>query len=331
MEKSQVYIAGCYTGRGGPGLMLLEKKEKRLYTVDVWRGLCDPIWAEKGKDGVFFAACADENGDGVVASLRVEAGKIRCLSTQPTGGRDTCHLTLDEQGETLYAANYADGSLAVFPVRAGVLLPRTQLIRHMEKTGPHPTRQENCHIHQTRFRPGTDEVFVCDLGADAVMVYLRQADGTLAFQKKIQAESGTGPRHLLFDGPERFFLVGELTGWLSEYALVSGEWRLRQTVSTLPEGFAAPNTAAAIRKKGDTLYVSNRGHDSIAVFAHGADGLKRAGWIMTPGKLPRDFLLTEEGFLVAQQGGGGIALLDEKGAVLDAVDQPGMVCLLQLG
>ena len=330
MYGTEVFAAGCYTSRGGSGLTLLKRVGDTLKTLDVWKGLCDPIWIEKGRDGVFFVSCADEDGNGMAASFRAEDGKLRCLSAQPTGGSDTCHLTLDEAGETLYAANYADGSLAVFPVWNGLLRPRVQLIRHTERTGPHPTRQEDCHIHQTRFRPGTDEVFVCDLGADAVMVYLRQADGTLVFKEKIQAESGTGPRHLLFDGPDRFYLVGELRGWLSEYECVSGKWLLRQTVSTLPADFAGENTAAAIRKKDGTLYVSNRGHDSIAVFERGEDGLQAVKWLKTPGRLPRDFLLTEDGFLVAQQGGGGVALLNADGAVLGAVEQPGMVCLCGL-
>lgn len=329
MGNMERYAAGCYTSLGGPGLMLLERTGDTLRTLDVWPGLCDPIWVEKGKNGVFFAACADEKGDGTAASFRVEGERLVCLSMQSTGGRDTCHLTLDEEGKTLYAANYADGSLAVFPVRDGLLRPRTQLIRHQEKTGPHPTRQEGCHIHQTRFRPGTREIFVCDLGADAVVIYLRQPDGTLTRMDKIQAESGTGPRHLLFDGPDRFCLVGELQGWLSEYACVSGKWLLRQTVSTLPEYFTDKNTAAAIRKKGDMLYVSNRGHDSIAAFSRGPSGLKAIGWLKTPGKLPRDFLLTKDGFLVAQQG-GGVALLRADGTVLSTVDQPGMVCLCKL-
>ena len=330
-----LFAVGSYTSLGGPGVAVIRAEGTKLAFLCASREVTEPTWVMQAPKHphILYAACgAEGTKEGIAASFFFSQDGLTLLSAQPTGGRACCHLAVDEEEKNLYAANYLDGSVSVFPLtEEGKIGPRSQFLRHIAPTGPNPVRQECSHAHQCVFRPGTQELFVCNLGTDQVLIYARQADGTLRPQSSIQAQPGTGPRHLAFDGPCRFYLAGELGGWLSVYQLQEGKWQCLQLLPTVPGGFQGENTAAAIRLDEKRAYVSNRGHDSIALFDRGADGLLTpVGHVAVPGCFPRDFRLWAGGFLLAQQKRGGVAWMDAQGQPGESLALEGAVCLCPL-
>lgn len=327
-------VAGSYTSLGGPGLALLEWLGNRLTVVQTTDGVKEAIWAEKSKKTpVIFAAGAQADGiHTCVASFAVEDEGLTLLSRQESEGMECCHLCLDEEEKFLYAANYGDGSVSVFPVgEEGRIGTCIQHIRRCTALGPRAERQEKNHAHQACFRPGTKELFLCDLGADQVAIYYAGKNGQLAAVCEIACVPGSGPRHLSFDGPDAFYLVGELDSSVSRYVYDGKVWQMVQHLSALPNGFEKQNTASAIRQDDRHVYLSNRGHDSIAVFRKNADGmLGQPYFIRTPGACPRDFQVLGDGFMLAQQQSGTVTCINENGVPVSQVHIPGAVSLMMM-
>lgn len=328
------FAIGTYTDLGGPGITLVSLENDRLTLDGVTSDRGDnPIWLEQDpvRKNVCYAACntgAEETG--WVASYRMDkTGWVR-TSLQPTHGRACCHLLVNSEAGLLYAANYLDGSVSVFPITDQGLQAECQ---HLQQhgTGPDKERQECAHAHQLTRRPGTDELFVCDLGADKIVTYHMEENGLLSVSGEIGCKPGIGPRHLLFDGPDGFWLVGELDGWIARYCLMDKGWNCVQLLQTADRTPGIVNTAAAIRCGGGQVYVSNRGQDTIAVFGVEADGrLNAQDQIPVPGSFPRDFRLVGERLLIACQNEGGLCLTDMDGHLLSRAQIPGAVCILPL-
>ena len=335
-KRIMIFAVGTYTSLGGPGVALVEAMGEQLKFLCSSDQVADPTWVMQSPENphILYAAGAVKGSkDGLVASFLWEKETLTLLSTQETGGQACCHLCVDEDESHLYAANYLDGSVSVFPLENGKILPCCQFIRHEAPLGPNEKRQEFSHAHQFTFRPGTKEAFVCNLGTDQVVVYERMENGLLKNTYEIPAvQPGTGPRHLIFDGTDRFYLVGELEGWISTYSFKNNAWQCDQLLSTLPEGYDGPvNTAAAIRMDESHVYVSNRGQDSIVIFDKQADHtLKLNRHVAVPGCFPRDFRLWEKGFLLAQQKAGGVAYMTADGAPVASLPIDGAVCLCPL-
>lgn len=325
-------IAGSYTSLGGRGLTLLKWQGNSFDVLDSTDAVKEPIWAEKSKKHpVIFTAGAQADGvHTCVASFAVSDDGFTLLSRQESQGMECCHLCVDEDEKFLYAANYGDGSVSVFPLEEdGKIGACIQQVKRCTALGIRADRQEKNHAHQVCWRPGTGELFVCDLGADQVAVYRVGKDGLITEQAVIACVPGSGPRHLTFDGPDAFYLVGELDNSVSRYVYDGRAWQRKQHISALPGRYDKPSTAAAIRQDGRHLYVSNRGHDSIAVFQKEADGmLKQPYFIHTPGSCPRDFCLLGYGFLLAHQQSGTVTCINENGVPVAQVHLPGAVSLL---
>lgn len=328
-----IAVGSYNTFMDGPGLAVVKLTGDNMEVVAVDEQLKDPIWAEQSKKtGLLYVSATQENGrNACVGAYRFEDGALTLVSRQDDPGMGNCHLCLNEEETFLYSANYSDGTVAVFPLdQEGRILPCIQFFEHQAPLGPQKDRQERTHAHQVSFRPGTKELFLCDLGADQVVIYLAGEDGKLTLKEELICQPGSGPRHLSFDGENAFYLVGELDGWMSRWEYEAGKWQCSQTLSSLPEGYAGPaNTAAAVRQDEGHVYLSNRGHDSIAVFKKLKNGwLEKPFFIRTPGTFPRDFLLMNGGFLLAQQNSGTVTYMNENGVPLAQVKIPGAVSLL---
>lgn len=322
----RLYI-GSYTRMGGPGIAVCSLKDGRITVESTAREIEDPIWVSlSGDRKTLYAVGSDTLGEGVAAGYRVEDGRLMLLSRQHTGGRAACHLTLSGDERYLYAANYLSGSISVFPVRDGVIGDCIQYIRH-EGSGPHPERQEAAHTHQCLFRPGTSELFVCDLGIDQVVVYHQDAaSGLLSYKEKIIMPGGMGPRHLVFADENCFYVTGELDNIVRRCLHREGAWQIDGEISTLPDEYTQKNLSAAIRLHDGALYVTNRGHDSLCRISLDEQGaMVQAAWQATGGQYPRDFAFAGEEIVFAHQNGGGVvltggALIEMDGAVCVCVD-----------
>jgi 6-phosphogluconolactonase len=240
-------------------------------------------------------------------------GKLTLLNQQPSAGTDPCHLLLDKENKNVLVANYSSGSVAVLPVQPdGKLGAATTILQHIGKS-IHPERQTGPHAHCVTLDAANHFAFVCDLGLDKIMTYQFDAQrGTLspANPSFTAVKAGAGPRHLVFHPDGRHaYVINELNSTITALAYDSPRGVLTelQTLSTLPDGFTGNNSTAEVQvhPSGKFLYGSNRGHDSLAVFAIDSDKgtLTPVEYRSTQGKKPRHFAIDPTGkfLLVANQ------------------------------
>lgn len=223
-------------------------------------------------DGTALFA-VDERRSGRVRSYRIEGdGGLTETSVRSSLGSHPCHIATHPDGTHVFTVNYASGNFAVHPVHSGGALGEPLFAVQHTGRGPHPERQDGPHLHQVVPDPGGRYVLVADLGADTVTSYEFDVDsGRLVQRCQVALRPGSGPRHLaLHPDGDRGYLVNELDSSMTEFGWhpESGRIEPGRTLSTVPPDDARPNFPAevVIRPDGRFGYVSNRGHDSIAVF-----------------------------------------------------------------
>ena len=288
---------GTYTGEGGGGLYPLSYDVGR----DRWTvGAPDPL-TQNASFGAYgrrhdLLYLVDETSAGtVVAYRRRDRARVGVVSA---AGADPCHVAIDARQRRLAVANYGSGSVAVFALDPATGLPvAPPVVRVNKGAGPNVARQRGPHAHWVGFSPDGRWLHSVDLGTDEVLGYdLRGGVGPT--MTSYRAAPGAGPRHMVFHPHlAKAYLLSELAG---DVTLLEGDggggFRARQTLTTARPGFSGVNYPAelAIDRAGRRLYVSNRGDDSIAVFAVDRDGrLNLMQHIGTQGHWPRFFLLVE--------------------------------------
>jgi 6-phosphogluconolactonase len=241
------------------------------------------------------------------------AATLGALASEPTRGAAPCYVSTDRSGRLLFVANYGGGSVAMFPVLAnGSIGAMSGFIQH-HGHGPNAERQEGPHAHCVIADPANRFVLVADLGLDRIMVYRFDADsGTLSTSTSAQGmlAPGSGPRHLAFHPDGRVvYVTNELASTVSafRYDPDTGSLTELQTVPAVSEPTSVPNAPADIHlhPSGRFLYMSNRGHNSIAVFAIDRDTamLAPVQLASTEGDWPRNFAIDPSGdfLIVANQ------------------------------
>lgn len=276
-----------------PSYFCVDEARRRVYAVNELKEF----------DGAF--------GGGVTELSYDESLHLQVERSCGTGGTDPCHLALSPDGDLLSVANFASGSVSVFPVRES-LGPRSQLLQH-HGSSVHPVRQQGPHAHGVIF--GHGRMLVPDLGLDKLVAYRRDGAGfseDAALTR--QLKPGSGPRFGEFSKDGRhFYLINEIASSVTHFLWDGGTLLEKETVSTLEEGFAGDNICSDLHLSPDGafLYASNRGHDSIAVFAVGEDGsLSLRERVPCGGRTPRNFCLTPDGryVLVGNQESDNIAV-----------------------
>jgi 6-phosphogluconolactonase len=240
------------------------------------------------------------HGDGDYASafaLDPKSGEAKLLGRAATGGKNGVREALDPTGRYLVVANYSSGSVAVLPVGPdGALRDQHQLVQLPGEPGPHKVEQQSSHPHDIVFDPSGRFVLVPDKGLDRVFVFrFDSATGKLTptEQGSVRSLPGAGPRHLAFHPKLPIvWVLNELNSTLATYRFdpYSGSLTPFQVLTTLPADFTGDSTAAeiAVSPDGRFVYGSNRGHDSVAIYAANAEGLlSPAGWQPTQGAGPR--------------------------------------------
>jgi 6-phosphogluconolactonase (cycloisomerase 2 family) len=293
---------GTYAGGGGAGLYPLSCEAPDM---TVGTPYSDAPNASFGAYSPQFDLhyLVDEQDDGALgAHRRSAAGWIR-EARATTGGASPCHVALDRTQSWVAVANYTSGSIALYRLDPVSGLPLAPPLYHANTgSGPDPERQRSPHAHWVGFGLDNDFLYVADLGADMVVAFPFDAErGTLGSpHTALVAAPGSGPRHLFFHPrhPTSAYLACELNSTLVALDVFGGELHRRTTLSTLPSGLdQGPNNLAHIdaNAAGDRLYVSNRGHDSIAVFALEENGDPHLlQHVVSGGASPRFFLLLEQ-------------------------------------
>jgi len=256
--SGQVTMIGLAAETTNPSFVAVHPNGRFLYAVNELKNYKGP------------------NSGGVSAfAVDRATGKLTFLNELPSLGADPCYIIVDKEGKHVLVANYTGGSVAVFPIKDdGSLGEASAFVQHTGH-GTNPQRQEGPHAHSIDLSPGERFAYVDDLGLDETLIYkYDSAKGTLTPNDPpfAKLDPNTGPRHFALRPDGRFaYVVGEMGHTVTVFAndLKKGSLEKLQTISTLPADFSGRNDDAEIEvhPSGKFLYASNRGHESIAVYA----------------------------------------------------------------
>lgn len=234
-----------------------------------------------------------------------KTGKLTLLNRAPVVGQNPSHFSIDKTGKWLLVANYESGSVAVLPIEPdGKLGEATAFVQH-KGSSVNPQRQAGPHAHSILPSPNNRFVLAADLGLDEILVYRFDAGkGTLTPNNPpfTKVAAGAGPRHFAFHPNKKYvYVVSEMGNTVTTFAYDDAKGALTelQAVPTLPKDFTGRSSSAEIvvDSAGKFVYSSNRGHDSIAVFAIDAKKgtLTPVEIVPTQGKTPQSFTIDPTG------------------------------------
>jgi 6-phosphogluconolactonase len=309
-----VYV-GTYTGEKSKGIYAFRMdKQGKLSPLGLVAETPSPSFLAIHPNNKYLYAVNEKN-DGSVSAFSIDAktGKLAQLNDQPSHGAGPCHIIVDETGKTVMVANYGAGSIAAYPVQKdGSLGEATAKIQH-QGSSVDSRRQKGPHAHHITTDPSNRYALVCDLGLDKILIYrFDPAKGSLIANEPAfgVVKPGAGPRHLAFHPKGRFAYVNnEMNSTLTVFSFDPKRGALEevQTVSTLPAEVKGNSTAEIeVHPSGKLVYVSNRGHDSIAAYSIDPK-TGRVTFIehqSSGGKTPRNFAIDPKGeFLLSENQG----------------------------
>lgn len=259
-----------------------------------------------------------EDKEGTISAFAINRadGQLTLLNTVRSGGAGPTYVSLHPTGRHLFVANYFGGSIAVLPIKAdGTLGEPTDVKQDAGDIGPTKAAHappgsfafsghDRTHAHMIQADPQGRFVLHADLGLDKILIWKFDAEqGTLTPNDppSVALPPGDGPRHFHFHPNGRWFYSIQEEGStlvLFDYDAATGRLTARQTISTLPPGYTGSNFCSEILVSGDGkfVYAGNRLHDSIGIFAVGANGeLKYVGEEWTRGNYPRSFTFDPTG------------------------------------
>ncbi|HXH48788.1 MAG TPA: lactonase family protein [Terriglobia bacterium] len=327
--KEFLLYVGSYNTAKGKGIhaFRFDAVAGRLTSIGLATEAVNPTFVTASADGRFLYATKEvalhqgkKSGSVKAFGINRRTGKLRFLNEVASGGTIPCYVALDKTDRYALVANYGSGSVTVIEARRDGRLGKVTAFDQYAGCGVNPQRQECPHAHSINVSPDNRFAISADLGLDKVLVYrFDQKTGALAPNNPAYASvnAGSGPRHIAFARNGRFvYVIGEMKSNITTFAYDARRGTLRklQTISTLPKGYKGQSDCAevAVSPTGKFVYGSNRGHDSIAVFA--ADPKKGT---LTPvervpsgGKTPRHFAIDPTGsyLLVANQESNCVAV-----------------------
>ncbi len=277
---------GTYTGEKSRGIYVsrLHPASGALSAAQLAAETPSPSYLAVHPTGNFLYAANEvstfeDKDTGSVSAFAVDraSGRLTALNQRASVGRGPAHLVVDRTGRNVLVANYGGGSVAALPLAAdGTLKPASAFIQHTGSSVD-PKRQTAPHAHSITLDSGNRFAYAADLGLDKVLIYrFDPARGSLEPNDPPFAavRPGAGPRHFTFHPSGRFaYVINEIKVTLTAFAVDTSRGSMTEieTMSTLPagqsvqEGFSTADVQ--MHPSGRFLYGSNRGHDSIVVFA----------------------------------------------------------------
>jgi 6-phosphogluconolactonase len=311
--ESLVYF-GTYTGANSKGVYVsrFDSDTGKLSAPELAAEIKNPTFLAVAPGGNFLYAVSevdkiDGKPTGAVDAFELDAksGRLTSLNRQNSGGSGPCHIAVDATGKCLLVANYGGGSIAALPINADGSLGEAATKIQYSGSGVNTNRQAGPHAHFILPSPDNRFVLNCDLGLDKVFIYhLDASDAKLSPGDPpfTTVAPGSGPRHLVFSADGKFvYVLNEMGGTITAftYNATNAAMAEVQTISTLPKDFSGVNTSAEIvlHPSGKFLYASNRGYDSITVFAvdEKSGRLTLVEYQSTQGRVPRHFTIDPTG------------------------------------
>ncbi len=311
MALTVAYL-GCYTeenrrGRGrGLGVFQVDLGSGGWSSIEVLEGERNPsFFAVERQQRFLYAVHGGTENQVSAFSIDGSTGRLTLLNRESSNGDNPVYPDVHPTSRWLVVANYAGATIAAYPLgEDGTIGQATDVRTHTGPLGPNSERQDQAHPHQVTWDRGGRYLFVPDLGLDRTYVYQLSPEGTFVPNDPAFAASapGSGPRHIAFHPNGRFaYLIHEMGNTITAFAYDGDRGVIEplQTLSTLPSDFSDVSVASeiAVGPSGRFVYGSNRGHDSIVVFAVDLENgtLSPVEWVSTQGRIPRHFALDRSG------------------------------------
>ena len=301
-RSGELQLVGSANVGPNPSFLAIHPNRRVLYAVN-------EVAEHNGKRGGAVGAFA----------IAANTGSLTRINEQSTEGAGPCYVSVDRKGRAVLVANYDAGSVAVLPILANGSLGEARVDQH-QGSGPDKERQEGPHAHSIVADPSNRFALGADLGTDRIVVYrIDEQSGTLEHLTANDAllAPGSGPRHIAFHPTlPLVFVANELKSTVTtlRFDQQRGTLAIVTSQSTLPHDWKGTSFVADIHvdSLGRNLYVSNRGHNSVAVFSVQPQTgvLTLAQVAATGGDWPRNFSLdpTERWLLVANQHTGSVVV-----------------------
>jgi 6-phosphogluconolactonase len=287
----------------GEGISVFKVDQERgtLTSIQTYGNLINPSYLALNRSRDCLYTVHGDGSDITAFTINPLTGELALLNSCSCEGRNPVHLALDPAERFMVVSNHLSGSLAVIDIHADGALGRVlQLVALEGQIGPHRGEQPFSKPHFNLFDPSGQFVLVPDKGLDCIFSF-RFQDGRLqpASPPSVNTREGAGPRHMAFHPHAPFaYTINELDSSVTAYRFNrhSGALQPFQVLPCLPASFTGNSRASAILvdDSGHYLYASNRGYDSVAVYAiePGSGLLQPIEYVLTEGKTPRFVTLT---------------------------------------
>lgn len=319
-QTREFLYTGTFSVRGSEGIYVFsfDRSQGKFEKIGTFHSYNDPTFLEFSPDKKILYAVNRQGIDtatnkGSVTSFRIHhaTGKLSEITSISSFGNSPCHVSVSRDGNYVFASHYRDGALTILSSgKKGQLIGLSDSV-FLRGSSINKQRQESAHAHFTQFIPELNFLVTADLGSDKLWIHsFRYGKISKPAYAAIETTPGSGPRHFEFYPRKNWIYVAEeLSSTVSQYYFHPDKLTIShlQRISTLPDSFSGSNSVADIHFSPDFkfLYVSNRGHNSLAIYRVDATTgkLNLIGHQPTLGKTPRNFYMDTRGefVLVANQ------------------------------
>ncbi|MEO5997717.1 MAG: lactonase family protein [Chitinophagaceae bacterium] len=355
-QPKEILYAGTYSDRGSKGIYVYQfnRADEKLTELQTVTEGKSPNYLEVHPNKKYLYAVYNEglqkvDQNGRVMSFKIDpaSGFLTKLNEVSSNGRGPAHVSVDPKGRFVYVSNYGEGTFSVYRIAPdGSLGEVTDTIRHTGKSSD-TSRQKAPHVHSIIPSDDGKFIYVSDLGIDKVMIYQVNSKTGKVTPAKMPFGSntpGSGPRHFAIHPNGKFaFSAEEMSSTVSSFTRdpSTGALTSLSRMSMLPADFKEVNSAADIHfsPDGKFLYASNRGHQSLVIYAIDANTGKMTlvGNEDTHGKHPRNFCMDSKGLYVfiANRDTDNITIFKRDSATgkltyTGEASTPAVVCIKQL-
>jgi len=271
---------------------------KNLELINTYTEGYNPAFILKHPNNKYLYVCYESIYEGHIATFKYDNDTLKLINTVSSNGKSTCYLCFDPELKNIININYWDSSITIHPLDNNILMESVYEIKpfiqnNIYHIGDHlDDRQSTSHHHSCVFH--NNDLYVPDLGTDKIDIYL-YFKNRLIYDGFYQLKKGSGPRYCLVR-EDKLYIVNELSSSILILQVEGGMIEDVQEISTIPTWYEGKNTCGNILiTKDDYIYVSNRGHNSIAIFEILKNGkLLGKDIIESGGRTPRHFNISKK-------------------------------------
>lgn len=319
MGKQLTGYIGTYTKAESEGVykFVLDLEKERITDVVPAAKLDNPTYLTISDNNQYLYAVSKEGEKGGITAYKIDSSnyELTLLNSFAKAGSPPCHVSVKSDNTNVVTANYHTKEVISYLTDTNGSLKEIADIAVQDGSGPHE-RQEKPHVHFSGYTPDENYVIAVDLGSDEIITYSVAGD-KLTKEHVCKTKAGSGPRHIVFAPNKKYaYVMTELSSEVLTlaYQAETGEFTQKQAIKAIPDDYKEVNDGSAIHisDDGKYVYVGNRGHNSIAVFAvnESTNELTFVEWKSTEGDWPRDFVLdpTNNYLVAANQKSGSLTL-----------------------